>query len=444
MKHKSRIAIIGAGPAGITIASELKNRGYKEIVLFGNPEEAQYKTIKVENMIVDVGTCYIHPGYWNTVYPMIKKTGLHAKYLTPAEIFDSNNQLVTFSKKEKASSLFMTLKFLFFSSKWRLFRNTAFSKKYGISMEAYLNNRGLEKLHHSFVFSLGGIAQGYGFFDEVTAYHLLNWFCYTIFLSPLASKFHKGTAVIEEGYGELFSRLLKEHVLTKKIVKSVHPQIDDLNGKQIVKVATNDGQEYEFDHVIVACPLDKLTSPASSLINPHTKKEMSLFSFCWTSAEPPFFSDRIYYYDLINQKQKNKILTVRRYGNTTSGLYVYWGGGYSSESTDEESLKDEIVKQVNEKIKLKIEKIHYFKKIEYNLRFTEQAITQGIHLQMQQLQGVNHIWYSGGLLSHWDIDSISEFNKKLGLYLEYSEKTPTVWEMIKFKLSWAWYRIQEF
>lgn len=438
-----RIAVIGAGPAGITMALELKKRGYTEIVIFGDPDEAQYKTIKVEDVSADVGTSYFHLGYADTIYELVKRAGVHVRYLAPAEMLDSSHQPVTLKLKDRIVLLFMILWFQVTSIKWRLLRNTVFSKNASISMEEYLNKRGLKKLANSIVFSPGGIAQGYGFLNEVTAYHLLQWFSFSIFLTPIGIAMGKGLGVIVEGYGELFSRLLAEQLLIKKAVRSVQARFNSVSGRQEVILVAGDGKEYEFDHVVIACPLDKIDSPAASLVNQHTKKETRLFSFCWVSTEPPFFKDRIYYTNYMSQNEKNKILTVRFFGKTLSGLYVYWGVGYVSDEVDEESLQQALIQQISMQIKLKIKKIHFFKIFNYNLRFTEEAIAQGIHLQLRKLQGVNHIWYSGGMLSHWDIDSISEFNKKLALDFELSESSPSILKMIKYRLSRLWYTIQE-
>lgn len=440
---KPRIAVIGAGPAGITMALELKKRGYTEIVIFGDPEEAQYKTIKVEDVSADVGTSYFHSGYANTIYELVKRAGVHVRYLVPAEMLDSSNQPVTLKLKDRIVLLFMLLWFQVTSIKWRLLRNTVFSKNASISMQEYLNKRGLNKLANSIVFSAGGIAQGYGFLNEVTAYHLFQWFSFTMFLTLLGTAMGKGIGTIVEGYGELFSRLLAEHVLIKKTVRSVQARFNSESGRQEVILVTDEGKEYKFDHVVIACPLDKIVSPASSLINHHTRTETRFFSFCWTSTEPPFFADRIYYTDYMSQNEKNKILAARAYGKTLSGLYVYWGTGYVSDEVGEESLQQALIQQINEQMKLKIEKMHFLKIFNYNLRFKEEAIEQGIHLQLRKLQGVNHIWYSGGMLSHWDIDSISEFNKKLALDLELSESSPSILKMIKYRLTRLWYTIQE-
>ncbi|MCI0366382.1 MAG: NAD(P)-binding protein [Phycisphaerales bacterium] len=43
-----KIAVIGAGPAGITCALELKDLGFHDITIFGDFNEAQCRTVQVD------------------------------------------------------------------------------------------------------------------------------------------------------------------------------------------------------------------------------------------------------------------------------------------------------------------------------------------------------------------------------------------------------------
>ncbi len=81
-----KIAIIGAGPAGITLALELKDIGFQDVTVFGDFGEAQCRTLEVDGVVADVGTCYVHSGYWNTVKPLVKRYGFHLNYLPDATL----------------------------------------------------------------------------------------------------------------------------------------------------------------------------------------------------------------------------------------------------------------------------------------------------------------------------------------------------------------------
>jgi hypothetical protein len=437
-----RIAVIGAGPAGITAAYELKKRGYQNIVIFGDPKEAQCKTIKIEDVIADVGTCYTHPGYWNTVYRLVKYAGFHIKKVGLPDILNSKNEPIPPTVKDFFGSVMISIIFILVTLKYRIFRRTCLSKNYSFSAAKFLELMHLKGVKDSFIFSAGSVAQGYGFLGKVTAYHLFQWLSPAIFITPFVNKIHRGTGIIQEGYGELYSKLLSEYTHKNEIVKSVQPQISASSSTQVVQVVTQKGEEYEFDQVVIACPLDQVESPASSLINIHTKMDTKLASFLWTSRKAPFFKDRVYYKDLLLKEVRNRFLSFRTYGKTASGLHVYWGVAYPADGISEEALKQELIHQVNDQIKLDIDKVHFYKVFNYDLRFTKDAIMQGIHLQLEKLQGVNHIWYSGGMLSHWDVDAIHEFNERLATMMWFSESKPSFWGMVKYYLKLFFYRLE--
>ena len=54
-----------------------------------------------------------------------------------------------------------------------------------------------------------------------------------------------------------------------------------------------------------------------------------------------------------------------------------------------------------------------FRKYKYNLEFSSEQLKNRVPQKIQEIQGKDNIYYSGGLLSHWDVESISRFNKKL-------------------------------
>merc|ERR1719492_653924 len=78
--HESSIALVGAGPASIHIASRLKKRGYSNIVLFERTKRIGGKSLTLYRnqdgpceqgadtstcVAYEMGTCFLHNGYHN-------------------------------------------------------------------------------------------------------------------------------------------------------------------------------------------------------------------------------------------------------------------------------------------------------------------------------------------------------------------------------------------
>lgn len=430
--NDKKIAIIGAGPSGILAATALRDAGYTNITIYGKFEEAQCCTKHIGGVVADVGTCYVHAGYFNTVKKLVDRFDINIKYL------DSNSNLVNSEDVHTTIPLTLGTKivtylgifyFLIHGIIWKFLKHTWAGKYiYGVSFECYLKTVGLGALAKSYVFGPGGVAQGYGFLGEVSAYRLFRWFRPSIFLTPIMNDRQKGTGIIVEGYGTLFKRIydsFSNHI--EDHVKSVSPA---KNGE--VMVVEKSGKKEVYASVIVACPLMNINNPLTDLMHKQHIQSTSLFSYLWTSKTAPYFEDRVYILDYITANKTNVITTFRLWGKTQEGTYLYWGVGYAEKGTEKPILKEIIGEQVNKELKLPLESNEFFEVFDYNLRFSTEAIREGIHLKVRKLQGKNNIWYSGGMLSHWDVDSIYEFDRDLVNKLEYRDN-PSVLNYLKYQ-----------
>lgn len=432
MKKDQKIAVIGAGPAGITCALELKDQGFNNVTLFGRFEESQCVTVQVDHLIADVGACYLHPGYRQTVYRLVQRYGLNIKYLSnKATIADQflTPQNVTWQEKVKIS--FQIMYFLCFYLEWLVTHKSSYSKKFGLPMAEFLNRRGLRSLKDSFVFGPGGVAQGYGFLNEVSAYHAFRWFRPRMFITPIATKLGFGTAMIKEGYGTLFGKIIEDlHYVPRKVHAIERGQFGrgDRNKNKLI---FEDGSQEEFEQVVIACPLNRIKFLGEGVPKVAYTEATRLFSILFCSKQAPEFEDRVYFEDYISGQVKNKGLTMRYYGETQQGEHLYWIVGY----VDNRSTLPSIVQAVTEQMNtcgIDISKIIFQKVFPYNLRFTSSAIRLGIHLAVQEVQGKHNIWYSGGLLSHWDISSIYEHNRWLVRKMAYSLSEKRISDKISY------------
>ncbi len=426
-----KIAIIGAGPAGILAGVELQKAGYKDITIYGKFEEAQCRTKQIDGVVADVGTCYVHAGYYNTIKKLVGDYDIHIKYLGEAPKSVNSTDIHTAvqpSTREKIMTYLGLAYFLLHGLLWKLLRYTYLGRYiYGVSFERYLQQVGLGKLAHGFVFGPGGVAQGYGFLKDVNAYRLFRWFRPSIFLTPILNKKRRGTGIIAEGYGTLFKRIydtLPKHHAVR--VQSVVP-----TNKEEVQVSLENGEVMTYDMVIVACPLSAVKTPVSKMIQPESLQSTPLFSYLWTSEKAPHFEDRMYLLDYIKEDKTDVISTFRKWGKTNAGLHVYWGVGYASADISREALQVKLQQQVSDEFLLPQKQLEFFNIFDYNPRFSVAAIREGLHLDIRKAQGENNIWYTGGMLSHWDVDSIYEFDINLVHQLVY-KNNPSLGNGIKF------------
>ena len=79
---RDRIAIVGAGPAGIHMALMLKRKGFKDVTILEKTGTLGGKswTIDYRGAANEMGTVYLQPDYNDTIVPLVKK------YLPPGDL----------------------------------------------------------------------------------------------------------------------------------------------------------------------------------------------------------------------------------------------------------------------------------------------------------------------------------------------------------------------
>lgn len=90
--YTKKIAIVGAGPAGLTAARYLTNKGYTDITVFEKNSEVGGKafTVMYEGLAYDMGAIYILSSYAH-VYPMIDEFGLNVSTVLNVGAFDGGD-----------------------------------------------------------------------------------------------------------------------------------------------------------------------------------------------------------------------------------------------------------------------------------------------------------------------------------------------------------------
>lgn len=421
LKSRKRIAIVGAGPAGITAALALRDKGFSDITIFGKFEDAQLKTKHVDGITLDVAACFHHTGYSNTVLPLAKRYGINIGYFkNKPDVVSPYLKVLPVGPLYVMKIIALTLYYSFFFIGWLLLHKTPFRQRYFNSMTNFLQQRGMGFLLKTEAIGPASNTQGYGFPEEVSAYHYMRWFRPRLFLTVFFNLFKKGIGYLKEGYETLFRRILNDFDYEETFVK----KIEKVSTK--IHLTTHDGKKAIFDEVIIACPLDKVAFPHDHLIKEDTIQDTGLFSYLFTSPTPSKLKSLAMILEYSTAPVKDKILGYRYAGITNKGEHLYCGVGYKSKTISDELLKQKIEEQLREECGIIVSKVHYYRSFRYNLRFSFKALSEGLLEHFEQLQGVDNIWYSGGMMSHWDISSIYEHNKWLANKVAYKYQPKTI------------------
>tara|TARA_B110000090_G_scaffold203007_1_gene247031 strand:+ start:3311 stop:4624 length:1314 start_codon:yes stop_codon:yes gene_type:complete len=249
-----RIAILGAGAAGLTASETLKLKGYQQVTLFERNAYAGGKCLSVE-----VSSKYYELGAGILTKNNNVPIWLAKKYKIPIEKANfSQSIFVNKSGKQiPKTSLVLKVKVL-----WQLFfRYRPILKKY-----KKLKLPGFDHIPSSVTLPFGQFAKenkitdladvfslfltGFGYCyseDMPTAYVLkyLSW-------ATIVAYFKKQVYVFPQGIQGLWTRIAKEHDVRFNAVITV------IKRAETITIFTNAGVE-EFDRLIVTSPLDETT-----------------------------------------------------------------------------------------------------------------------------------------------------------------------------------------
>ena len=318
-----RVAVVGAGPAGTFTVREL-HRQFGDAIhidLYGDPNEAQFHTFvdpMDPSISFDVGTCYVHRRYENSIMPLVRELGMTLDVEN-----NSPFQVGTYAMDSPPWILSLLLAGVFTYLEvhyrlWLLFRNIT-PGFYAQSASAYLSLIGLNKLMENTNFQWVVVAQGYGWLDRICADRFFEWMDSGLATSARQYALHAapGTFVIREGYGTLFHMLYDRLQVNKRAGEWVQSVVSVNDG---VRLSLSSGQTQDYNHVVLACDFSKIDGiPRELLPTPTSVDTTWLISFVFTSTERLQNLDT-YIANVIHQKEEAVPVTVMPRGTRSHNV----------------------------------------------------------------------------------------------------------------------------
>ncbi len=439
---KLRVAIVGAGPSGLTLAYYLKALGLKSVEFFEAQHEVggQSVTIDVDDVPVELGTVYLTDGYVLARH-VAASVGCPAKVLPEATVLDDDGNKID-PDSPRASLLIRYLRHWFW---WYLGGQMRAPSRpeNALTFGDWLRRKGLGDLAEGFAFSAGLTAQLYGPIEDISAHSGLNWMRPSLFLTARL----KDTARIPQGFQTMWKNLQAALGFTFNFnvrIKEVRP-IRDGDGYR-VELHHHGGQvDGPFDHVFIACPLDfmedhplkdvtktegspeavldPIQHPLSAALRTHYSPfaATEVYSGAWKAKNWPDFAPSRCYLPAASRNQRGPLLTIRRY-DTRGGKAIGQFCSYAipKHEDDEQRVEDNasrlksnhdrVVRDMREIVKLQDVEIIEPRLWRYNNRFSQAQLAEGLPLYIEAAQGRQNVWYTGGTMSHWNIDAITDYS----------------------------------
>lgn len=407
----TRIGIIGGGPAGLSIARLLKEKGFVNTVVFEALPQVGGKSYSVQqgDTIVEMGTCYATFSHkvtnrWMREYKM-EMSGLGDQRFDGADFMDYINAgsgpmlpMQVFKYRNAKAKLEKAMRQPS-PPEWAL-------AQAAMPIRDWLQERGLGKIEHFFHRSTTNIA--YGFVDEVPTIQALCWNDMELIWSGLLKQLRMPV----EGWAEFWNKVASD--LDVRLNTPVQ-QIERTGSYSIL--TTDDGKRHEFDQLICAIPVDDF----SKLTEPTENEVFVNDSIIWNGYTTTLFAAENWFKDVHVEAYKNAVIPGAKLGQLLSARHdgyeadfggdLYLSGQLSGDySSDElkELLKEDVARKGGNVTNIILQKMW-----KYHARYNLDAVKSGLLNRLTSMQGELGTWYTGATFSYEAVSHITSFNVKL-------------------------------
>jgi predicted NAD/FAD-binding protein len=400
--------ILGAGPAGLTMAKMLLDRGIEDVVLLEASDKVGGKCLSSEigDHVVEFGTCY---AIWSHKYILkqMKKLGIKRNYLRAQRIDD--RELLDYIRDGSGPPfLWQVIKYLRLRG-----RLVARAEKNDPAVNQVLaqptsdwlraHNLGkIENMMHRVVTSIG-----YGYLNRLPLIHAFRWVDFDMLVTGLL----KFTVMPDGGWQHFWDRFAE--ALDVRLNQTA-TKIE--RGETGVAVETSDGRTYRGNYLINTIPVSdfcKLAKPSASETRVANAIDWggyttSLLSVAAWEHEAPVNS---WSATCATDANDGQILFSRFECPNEDGRLLFTVGqlssAYEAEELSELALFSAAERGAQDP--LMVQQTDW----SYMPTYRAECIRDGLIETMSTMQGENRTFHSGASFSHEAVSTISSFNARL-------------------------------
>lgn len=423
-----RIAIIGAGPAGLSAAERLREKGYKNVTVLekrdrvgGQSLSGTYTTPTNQKIIYDLGSIQpvstssgvtnkllkrydIHLGRGvNGKKPMLMK--LYMPH-TKTYLLDYTKYLLGFPLTLK--NIGKTLHDLFILSK-NLFKyralakpgydalNPKYRKELSIPSDEWIDNLNLRILGEPIKFFLESVLTfvNASYVKDISA---MNGLKLIYPLIRLPHRYLDGTIMqIREGYQELWNRVAAaNHVKLNTIITKIDRKVNCID----IHTTT---ETLQFDKIIFACPAYEILHMLDESYEEHDILSKIEYTPGWraffTAQNMPHDAAYFMPYSLIhpNTEMIAAFLPEGQIDEKTWGYEAVISSLKENHAHPPLEASEKILKEHFNATNIQWIKTAYWQ--EYGSHFNRQLMGEGFYEKLTALQGNNNTYFTGEILS---------------------------------------------
>ena len=404
-----KIAIIGGGPAGLSAARFISDRGHTPTVFEAEPRIGG-KSYSVLNgdALNELGTCYTTRQH-RIVKRWMKACGITLQRLGEAR-FDGEKVVNYVRRGPGAPLAVQAVKFMLAAQ--RLRRNIAERPlDPEVREEAAMTTRDWVLAHKLPKMELAmhriQTTQGYGYIDEATIGQTVQWCDLDFILSGVLNQLH----MPKEGWTEFWQRFSERFDVR---LDSPVSGIDRSGEKIIVWSGSN---EESFDAVLSTIPMERFVE----LTEASEDERFIAGSIDWQAYTTTLFSSPDWFEGFQvtgfsrasrDSSARGAILGGRHEGESEQlGGRLYVTGQFATGLTDPE-LQD-ILRADAERYGFTIEAIIQQRTWQYFPQYKQAAVADGLFDVLRRVQGQNRTWFGGATFSHELVSSVVEQARRI-------------------------------
>lgn len=417
-----RIAVIGAGPAGLTAAHSLKKLGYRHVTVFERGEAVGGKacTLEHDGHTYEMGAIWLSSDY-EVVNQLAAELGIATKaYRIKKNQVEADGSRRTFAavagKKYGAPAV---ARALLNYAKVRVRYARAFEPGFAgappavrASFSEFAEAHGFAPLAD--MLRAFTVACGYGYYEEVPAQYLLKLFHWIV---PIALR-----DAANEALGLSLPGLVVPEGGSQRIWTELAKKLDVRPRSAVTRLARTDrgieltidgnGEPQTFDRVIVSAALDQASTfmefpadVAGMIKGLRTYRcHISL-----VEVEGVERQNTTFFYENMFRKNMGRMLVIgTRYADTNLFTTNQLSDGAMSEDELERLLEGDVARFGGNVVRVVAKRSWV-----YFPHFPREILDAGVHERLEALQGKDGIFLVGGTMSFESLEDSARYARDL-------------------------------
>ncbi|MEQ1569751.1 MAG: FAD-dependent oxidoreductase [Myxococcota bacterium] len=417
----TRVVVIGAGPAGLSAALALKERGFRDVTVLEKEAGVGGKChgIEVEGKVFDLGANLTTPRYVN-VRALAQRLGMTLRKVP-------ERRIVTLGTEQFESladaNLLERLVVRGGASLYARMRHLTGIDRHGYArlrdgveqpFSTWLTRHGLGMFAE--LFEVLFVAYGYGEMGDLPAAYALKFFDRIHIQASVDTVLGKEVPFsmdFAEGFQELWERVDREFDIDTKREAAVHAVNRSPRGVEVDYTHDGARRTERFDKLILACPLQDTpafldTSPTEDRLFRQIRTQEYFVTLARLSAVPDVST---YVYPYARRFTPGQPTVFYPPGEPDAdGMFVFYA--YGGPGVDREGVRANLTTAVRD-LGGRVDQIVHTQRWRYFPHVSSAAMLGGFYDDLEALQGEFHTFYTGELLSFTLVELIHNYSRNL-------------------------------